>query len=284
MKIPARLEPLVGHSLIDDVVFQLMSGKEAEVYVVRSGAELRCAKVYKDTNNRSFKHITQYTEGRMVRNSRQARAMNNKSRYGRKETESEWQRTEVDTLSLLAGVGVRVPQSYAFIDGVLIMEMICDEHGNPAPRLHEVDLTAENANLYFLSIIRDVVRMLCAGIVHGDLSEFNVLLSHEGPVIIDFPQAVQATSNSAFSIFERDIDQLKAYFGKFSPDLLSTQYAKEIWQMYKKGELRSDSPLTGRFVTNYAVANLDSVFESIQGAFEDEQEKRGIRKDGKRYR
>lgn len=278
MKIPARLEPLFYDNLVDEVLFQLMSGKEAEVYVVRSGETFRCAKIYKEANNRSFKQMTQYTEGRKVRNSRQARAMNSKSRYGRKENESEWQRTEVEALSLLAKAGVRVPQTYAFIDGVLLMEMVCDEAGEPAPRLHEVELSALKAKEYFQALIRDVVRMLCAGLVHGDLSEFNVLLSHEGPVIIDLPQAVQATANNAFGIFERDVTQLTAFFGRFAPEILSTQYAKEIWQIFKSGQLKPDTPLTGKFKAQFAVADVGSVFAAIEGAHEDEEERRGFKK------
>lgn len=277
MKIPARLEPLFSHHLLDEVLFQLMSGKEAEVYVVRSGEDVRCAKIYKEANQRSFKQMAQYTEGRKVRNSRQARAMNNKSRYGRRELEIEWQRTEFDALSILAAAGVRVPQTFAFIDGVLLLELVCDEAGDPAPRFHEVILSAEQAELHFATLIREVVRMLCAGIIHGDLSEFNVLLSADGPVIIDLPQAVQATANNALAIFERDVIQLTSYFGRFAPALLQTHYAKEIWQIFKSGKLHPDTPLTGKFKQDFSLADLGSVFAAISDAREDDEERRGVR-------
>lgn len=278
MKIPARLESLHLNGLLDEVVYQLMSGKEAEVFVVRSGDILRCAKIYKDAKNRSFKKKTDYTEGRKVRDSRQARAMSNKSKFGKEEAENEWQQTEVNALAMLSRVGVRVPQTYAYIDGVLLMEMICDANGDPAPRLHEVELSAEKANEYFLVVLRDIVRMLCAGIVHGDLSEFNILLSASGPIIIDFPQSVQATANSALTIFERDVSSVTAYFAKFAPELIETQYAKEIWQIFKNGQLKPDTPLTGKFKVLHAAADLAGIFDAIQGAEEDDEERRGIRK------
>ena len=266
MKTPARLLPLQHADLIDEVVGQLQSGKEAEVYLVRVEGIIRCAKVYKEANHRTFTQKTQYTEGRKIRNSRQARAMEGNSKYGRKERESEWQNTEVETLYLLAAAGVRVPQPLAFYEGVLLLEMVADQDGDPAPRLSDVVLTAVQARAYFQVMIREAVRMLCAGIVHGDLSEFNVLKAHDGLVIIDLPQAVQATANNAFAIFERDLLQLAAFFGRSAPEIKSTNYAKEIWQLYRNGKLRPDTQLTGKFADSSKNADVGEVMAEIDEA------------------
>ena len=276
MRIPSRLEPLLHAEMIDEVVIQLQSGKEAEVYVVSCDGEYRCAKVYKEANSRTFKQKTQYTEGRKVRGSREARAMASKSRYGRQERESEWQNTEVDALRLLGEAGVRVPQTYGYFEGVLILQMITDADGEPAPRLNDVDLTPETARAFYLTLVREAVKMLCAGIVHGDLSEFNVLLAHDGLVIIDLPQAVQATANNAFGIFERDLTQLAAFFGRLAPDLMTTRYPKEIWKLYKNGKLRPDTPLTGKFEDDRKKADVGAILDEIEDARDDEMEKRGI--------
>ena len=269
MKTPTRLIPLLQADLIDDVVGQLQSGKEAEVYLVRAEGVIRCAKVYKEANHRTFKQKTQYTEGRKIRNSRKARAMEGNSKYGRKEREFEWQNTEVDTLYLLAAAGVQVPQPLAFYEGVLLLEMVADRDGNPAPRLSDVSLTSEQSRAFFQVVIRQAVRMLCAGIVHGDLSEFNILLSHKGLVIIDLPQAVQATANNAFSIFERDLLQLAAFFGRAAPEIKKTNYAKEIWQLYRNGKLHPDSDLTGHFTDSSRAANVGEVLAEIDEAREE---------------
>jgi len=279
MKIPKRLLPLVHAHLIDDVVGQLQSGKEAEVYIVRSGDKYMCAKIYKDEQGRSFKQKTQYTEGRKVRNSRQARAMEGKSKYGRKEREADWQNTEVEALSLLGASGVGVPQTFGYYEGVLLLEMIVDAEGNPAPRLNDVALTPEEARQFHLVLMREAVLMLCAGIVHGDLSEFNVLVSHRGLVIIDLPQAVQATANNAFEIFERDLKQLSAYFGRYDASIMATEYAKEIWNSYKNGKLRPDTPITGKFVQKAHKANVNEVLGEIEAAREDALARRGIKTD-----
>ncbi len=278
MKIPPRLQPLIHAHLIEDVIGQLQSGKEAEVYIVLSEGEYRCAKVYKDANSRTFKHRAQYTEGRSVRNSRRGRAIESNSKYGKQERESEWQNTEVDALAALSAAGVSVPQTYAYYEGVLLLQMIVDKDGNAAPRLNDVDLTPSEARNYHEILIRQVVRMLCAGYVHGDLSEFNVLVSQDGLVIIDLPQAVQATSNIAFSIFERDLIQLAAYFSRYAPEIQATQYAKEIWKLYQNGKLRPDSKLTGKVVQSNKKVDVESVFEEIEAARDDEMERRGIRK------
>lgn len=269
MKTPIRLLPLLQADLIDDVVGQLQSGKEAEVYLVRAEGVIRCAKVYKEANDRTFKQKTQYTEGRKIRNSRKARAMEGNSKYGRKEREFEWQNTEVETLYLLAAAGVQVPQPLAFYEGVLLLEMIVDRDGNPAPRLSDVSLTSEQSRAFFQVVIRQAVRMLCAGIVHGDLSEFNILLSHNGLVIIDLPQAVQATANNAFAIFERDLLQLVAFFGRAAPEIKKTNYVKEIWQLYRNGKLHPEIELTGQFTDKSKSANVGEVLAEIDEAREE---------------
>lgn len=274
MKIPKRLQPLVDDGMIDEVVSQLMSGKEAQVYVVRCGDELRCAKVFKEASQRSFKQAVQYQEGRKVRNSRQGRAMAKKSRYGQKEHEQAWLNAEVDALYRLAAADVRVPQPYGFVDGVLLMEMIRDAEGLNAPRLDDVTLTAEEARAHYAKVIDDVVRMLCAGLIHGDLSEFNVLLSTDGPVIIDLPQAVDAAgNNSAEAMFERDVDNMRRYFGRFAPELLETDYGKEIWALYEGGELHPESRLTGCFTPDSGEVDVDDLLAVIEDAREEEAER-----------
>ncbi|MCY1272535.1 RIO1 family protein [compost metagenome] len=278
MKPPKRIEPLIEDGLVDEVLRPLMSGKEAAVYVVRCGAELRCAKVYKEANKRSFRQAAEYQEGRKVRNSRQARAMAKGSKYGRKEQEDAWQNAEVAALFRLASAGVRVPKPYDFHDGVLLMEMIADEHGDAAPRLNDVVLEAEQAREYHAFLIRQIVRMLCAGLVHGDLSEFNVLLDPDGPVIIDLPQAVDAAGNNhAFSMLERDVGNMAAYFGRFAPELKATRYAKEMWALYEAGRLHPLSPLTGEFDEPEELADVDAVIREIDAARLDEQRRQAGR-------
>ncbi|WP_104202905.1 PA4780 family RIO1-like protein kinase [Billgrantia saliphila] len=273
MKIPKRLQPLVDDGLIEAVESQLMSGKEAQVYVVRSHGERRCAKVFKEAKQRSFKQAVQYQEGRRERNSRRSRAMAKKTRYGQKEQEQAWLNAEVDALYRLAAAEVRVPQPYGFIDGVLLMEMISDAEGLTAPRLDDVTLSSEQAREYYDKIIRDVVKMLCAGLVHGDLSEFNVLLAADGPVIIDLPQAVDAAgNNSAEMMFERDVDNMRRYFGRFAPELLSTDYGKEIWALYEVGELHPESQLTGCFEHDTRVVDVDDLLAVIEDAREEQAE------------
>ena len=264
MKTPTRLEPLLEDGLIDDVVRQLMSGKEATVYVVRCGDDVRCAKVYKEANKRSFRQSVDYTEGRKVKSSRQSRAMEKGSKFGRKAQEEAWQSAEVDALYRLAAAGVRVPKPFNFYEGVLLMELVTDANGNAAPRLNDVELTAEQARIYHRALIQEVVRMLCAGIVHGDLSEFNILLSQDGPVIIDLPQAVDAAGNNqAKGMLERDVDNLASYFGRFAPELLNSQYGKEIWALYAHGDLKVDTVLSGRFKEETKAVDLKSVMREI---------------------
>lgn len=270
MKIPNRIQPLVDDGLIDEVLQRLKSGKEADVYTVLCGDKIQCAKVYKEATQRSFKQAVQYQEGRKNRNSRNTRAMQKGSKFGRKQQEESWQMAEVNALFRLADAGVRVPQPYLCVDGVLLMELVTDAEGAVAPRLGDVILTEENAVADFHTMIRNIVRMLCAGIVHGDLSEFNVLLDAEGPVIIDLPQAVDASANNlAASMFERDVNNITAYYGQFAPQLLQTRYAKEIWLLFEDGKLTPEIPLTGLFVEDNHEVDMGSLMDEIISA-EDE--------------
>jgi len=275
MKTPKRMQPLIEDGMVDEVISQLMSGKEAQVYVVRCGDAIRCAKVYKEANKRSFKQAVLYQEGRSVRNSRRARAMAKGTRYGKEEREDAWLSAEVEALYRLAGAGVRVPTPYAFDHGVLIMEMVADADGHAAPRLNDVVLSESEARDYHGRVIADVVRMLCAGLVHGDLSEFNILVDSSGPVIIDLPQAVNAAgNNSAKMMLARDVANMRDYFGRTAPELLSTDYANEMWALFEKGNLKPDSPLTGEFVHRTDLADIDSIMQIIDAAREEEHERR----------
>ena len=270
MKTPKRLSALVLDGLIDEVIRPLKSGKEAAVYVVRSEGETLCAKVYKEANKRAFHSQALYREGRKVRNSRQARAMERGSKFGRKQAEEVWQNTEVDALYRLAAAGVRVPRPHNFLDGVLLMELLTDEHGEAAPRLNDLDLTNEQALLYHDQLIHEVVKMLCGGIIHGDLSEFNILVDSEGPVIIDLPQAVDAAANNnAEHMLERDVANLAAYFGQFAPELLGTSYGKEIWTIYEHGSLTPDTKLTGHYKGSNKQADVDAIMREIDDAREE---------------
>ncbi len=267
MKIPQRLKPLVEDGLIDAVIRQLMSGKEAMIFVVCCGDAIRCAKVYKEANKRSFRQAVAYTEGRKTKNSRRARAMEKGTRYGRKVQEEAWQSAEVDALYRLAAAGVRVPAPYNFHEGVLLMELVTDVHGEPAPRLNDLEFSAEEALTYHALLMREVVRILGAGIVHGDLSEYNILLGAAGPVIIDLPQAVDAAGNNhARDMLERDVANLTNYFGRSAPELLVTEYGKEIWALYEQGRLTPDVPLTGRFDRVLPPVDLKSVVREIDDA------------------
>ncbi|HDX8589602.1 PA4780 family RIO1-like protein kinase [Aeromonas dhakensis] len=270
MKTPNRIQPLVDDGLVDEVISRLMSGKEADVYVVRCGDEIRCAKVYKEAAKRSFKQAVVYQEGRRVRSSRDARAMEKGSKYGRKQHEEVWQNTEVDALFKLAAAGVRVPRPYVCLDGVLLMELVTDADGNVAPRLNDVALSREQALADHARVIRYVVRMLCAGLIHGDLSEFNVLVDEEGPVIIDLPQVVDAAANNqAKSMLERDVDNMRNYYGMYAPELLKTRYAREMWALYEDGKLTPDSELTGLFEESNERVDLDAVLHEIESAEEE---------------
>lgn len=270
MRTPDGLQPLLDDGIVDEVTRQLKSGKEASVYVVRCGSEIRCAKVYKDMAQRSFQQRAQYQEGRKVRGSRQARAMAKSTKFGRKEQEAAWKNTEVDALYQLVAAGVRVPQPFGFFNGVLLMELVTDAEGNSAPRLGEVQLTPEQAREYHRFLIGQVVRMLCTGLIHGDLSEFNVLLGPDGPVIIDLPQAVNAAgNNNAFAMLERDVRNLTETLGRFAPELLTTDYAAEMWALFEQGELKPDSLLTGVFIKDETAADLGDVMLAIEDAREE---------------
>ena len=279
MKPPKRLQSLLEEGLIDTVVRQLMSGKEAMVYVVRCGDETRCAKVYKEATQRSFRQAVDYTENRKVKNSRQARAMAKGTRFGRESQEAAWQNAEVDALYRLAAAGVRVPKPFNFYDGVLLMELVTDEGGDAAPRLNDVAFTAEQALVHHAALLVEVVRMLCAGVVHGDLSEFNILLGCEdgveGPVIIDLPQAVDAAGNNhAKRMLLRDVDNLRNFFGQFAPDLLPSRYGEEIWAAYEGGMLSPDTPLTGRFTRQRGAVDVGGVLREIDDARAEESARR----------
>lgn len=275
MKTPKRIQPLVDEGLVDEVISQLMSGKEATVYVVRSGDDIRCAKVYKEADKRSFKQAVLYQEGRKVRNSRRARAMEKGSKFGRDQQEEAWQNAEVEALYRLANAGVRVPTPYGCFDGVLLMELVTDAEGNVAPRLNDVSMSAEKALNDHALVMTYVKRMLCAGLVHGDLSEFNVLVDSEGPVIIDLPQAVDAAANNhAKWMLARDVNNMTQYYGLYAPELLKTQYAKEIWALFEAGELKPETPLTGEFTEVLVEADVSAVLEEIQAAFQEAQERK----------
>jgi RIO kinase 1 len=275
MKTPKRLQSLLAEGLIDSVQRQLMSGKEATVYVVRCGDEVRCAKVYKEATQRSFRQAVDYTENRKVKNTRQARAMAKGTRYGREAQEAAWQSAEVDAMYRLAAAGVRVPRPYNFHDGVLLMELVTDAHGDAAPRLNDVDFSTGEALVHHATLIREVQRMLCAGVVHGDLSEFNILLAADGPVVIDLPQAVDAAGNNhAQRMLRRDVDNLRGFFGRFAPELLASRYGEEIWDLYQRGMLQRDTPLSGRFERTARPVDLGGVLREIDDARAEEAARR----------
>lgn len=275
MKTPNRLQSLVAEGLIDEVLRQLMSGKEATVYMVRCGETIRCAKVYKDVKQRSFRKNASYQEGRKTKNSRQARAMEKGSRYGRQMQEEAWQSAEVDALYRLAAAGVRVPQPHICHEGVLLMDLITDADGHPAPRLNDIELSGEQALQFHAGLLGQVVRMLCAGLIHGDLSEYNILVGADGPVIIDLPQAVDAAGNSnASAMLERDVANLASYFSRFAPELAGSDYGKEIWRLYEAGSLNPESKLTGRVETDHRIADVGAVLEEVKLALQEEERRR----------
>lgn len=267
MKPPNELQALIDEGIIDEVVRPLKSGKEAAVYVVRGGGEVRCAKVYKDMAQRSFRQRVQYQEGRKVRGSRDARAMGKASRYGRKQQEEAWKNTEVETLYKLRDAGVRVPEPYGFYHGVLVMEMVTDAEGFAAPRLGEYDPTHAQALEFHQVLVRQVVRMLCSGLIHGDLSPYNVLIDTDGPVVIDFPQAVSAAGNNAArQMLLRDVNNLTAYLGRWAPELFDTWFGEEMWELFEAGSLQPDTPLIGTFKHDEHTADVGSVREAIEDA------------------
>jgi RIO kinase 1 len=270
LKTPPALQPLIDDGVIDEVIRSLKSGKEATVYLVRSGAETRCAKVYRDMAQRSFQKRAQYQEGRKVRGSRQARAMSKSTRFGRKEQEAAWKNAEVDALYKLVAAGVRVPKPFGYFNDTLIMELVTDADGQPAPRLGEVDLSAETAREYHGFLIQQIVRMLSVGLIHGDLSEFNVLVGPAGPVIIDLPQAVNAAGNNgALAMLERDVNNIRGTLGRFAPELLETEFAREMWALFEEGELTPETQLTGVFLRDETAPDTDGVLSAVEDARED---------------
>jgi RIO kinase 1 len=270
MKTPKGLQALIDEGVIDQVLRPLKSGKEASVYVVRAGDDIRCAKVYKDMAQRSFQARVQYQEGRKVRGSRQARAIGKASKFGRKEMEAAWKNAEVDALYQLTAAGVRVPQPYGYFNGVLVMELVTDADGYSAPRLGEVELSADTARTYHRFLMQQVARMLCIGLIHGDLSEYNVLVAPEGPVIIDLPQVVSASGNNAArAMLRRDVGNITISLSRFAPELLDTHYGEEMWALFELGELHPDSELTGHFEFDESVADVDSAMQSIIDAREE---------------
>jgi RIO kinase 1 len=275
MKPPKRLQSLIDEGLIDTVVRQLMSGKEAMVYVVRCGVETRCAKVYKEAAQRSFRQAVDYTENRKVKNSRKARAIAKGTRFGREAQEAAWRSAEVDALYRLAAAGVRVPTPHNFLDGVLLMELVTDANGDAAPRLNDVALTPEQGRVHYRALLQQVVRMLCAGVVHADLSEFNILLGADGPVIIDLPQAVDAAGNNhASRMLLRDVANLRSFFGRFAPELLHTDFGPEIWDLYQRGVLHPDVVVTGNFQRKTGPVDVAGVMHVIDDARAEEEARR----------
>ena len=280
MKIPKGLQPLIEDGMVDTVVRRLKSGKEASVFIVACGDDIRCAKVYKEAEQRGFHKLAQYQEGRKTRNSRDARAVGKRGRHGRRVQEEEWKNAEVDALYRLVGAGVRVPTPYLVHEGVLLMELVRDEMGNPAPRLNDVEITPEQARSWHAFMMTQIVRMLCAGLIHGDLSEFNVLLDTRGPVIIDLPQAVNAASNNnAFAMLERDVNNMRATFGRSAPELLETEYAREIWKLYEAGELAPESVLTGRFARDTTAPDVNAVLNQIEEERREAEERQRRREE-----
>ena len=277
MKTPRGLQPLLDDGVIDEVLHRLQSGKEAEIFVIRRGDTVCCAKVYKDVDHRGFHRLAEYQEGRRARGSRDARAMNRRSKRGNKVQESQWKNAEVSALYRLAEAGVRVPEPMGVFDGVLLMERVVDADGDTAPQLGQVTMTAEQAREWYACLVGEIVRMLCAGVIHGDLSEYNVLLDANGPVIIDLPQAVDAAgNNNAFRMLARDVNNLRATFGRFAPELLATEYAREIWALYEAGALTPDAILTGEFTVEEHAADVDAVLDQIEEArLEAEARQRG---------
>jgi RIO kinase 1 len=279
-KIPKRLKPLIDDGIIDEVIRPIMSGKEAKVYLIRSEGELRCAKVYKEANRRSFQNSAIYREGRHQSNSRKARAIAKRSNYGRQEEEDAWQNAEVEALYRLIDADVRVPQPYGCFDGVLIMDLVADSLGNVAPRLSTVEMSAETAREYHQFLLTQLVRMLCSGLVHGDLSEYNILVDAHGPVIIDLPQAVDAAgNNNAKTIFLRDVDNLKNFFGRLVPDILKSNYGPEIWKIFESGKLKPNVKLTGNFKSNTKKANVKEILSEIEDAREEAEAKLRFNQD-----
>jgi RIO kinase 1 len=236
------LAPLVADGVVEEICARLKSGKEADLWLVRHGGALVAAKVYKAREARSFRNNAGYKEGRQVRDTRTQRAMDRGSRFGQAAAEEAWKAKEADALHALHAAGVRVPRPVMFYEGVLLMELVVDAHGHPAPRLVDARIAREEAVPLYADLRAQAVRMLGCDLIHGDLSPYNVLLGRDGPVVIDFPQVVGAAHNSqAESFFRRDLENLRRFFAAVDPALRCAEGdAHEIWRAYVRRELTPD--------------------------------------------
>jgi RIO kinase 1 len=242
------LAPLLADGVVEEICGRLKSGKEADLWLVRHGGEIVAAKVYKARQTRSFKNNAGYKEGRQVRDTRTQRAMERGSRFGRAAAEESWKAKEADALYALHAAGVRAPRPVLFYEGVLLMELVVDAHGHPAPRLVDARVPREQAAALYADLRAQAVRMLGCDLIHGDLSPYNVLLGRNGPVLIDFPQVVGAAHNSqAESFFHRDLENLRRFFAGIDPALrAAANDAREIWRAYVRRELTPDFVPSGR--------------------------------------
>ncbi|MBS1121486.1 MAG: hypothetical protein H6Q90_3714 [Deltaproteobacteria bacterium] len=234
-----ELDLLVADGVIDEVLGRLKSGKEANISLVRRGDQTFAAKVYKDRATRSFKNNTEYKEGRKVRNTRTQRAMDSGGQFGRDAAEQEWKSAEADALFKLHGTGVRVPTPIMFYEGVLLMELVRDAEGRPAPRLIDVAIPPEEACAVFADLVAQMISMLCCDVIHGDLSPYNILAAAEGPTIIDFPQVISAVHSSrAEFFFLRDFDNVGRFLAGFDRSLaIHRADGRAIWRAYVSREL-----------------------------------------------
>ncbi|MBA3462335.1 MAG: hypothetical protein H0T46_20405 [Deltaproteobacteria bacterium] len=235
----ATLDVLIADGVIDEVLGRLKSGKEADISLVRRGGEVIAAKVYKDRSTRSFKNNSDYKEGRKVRNSRTQRAIDSGGRFGRDAAEQAWKSAEADALYKLRGTGVRVPEPVMFYEGVLLMTVVCDAAGQPAPRLIDVAIERDAAIAIYADLVSQMIAMLCGDLIHGDLSPYNILAAADGPTIIDFPQVVSAVHSSrAEFFFLRDFDNVVRFLAGFDPSLaVHSADGRAIWRAYVSREL-----------------------------------------------
>lgn len=278
IRLPENLAALVEYGVIQEVVRPLMSGKEAQIYLVVSEGEERVAKVYKEAQARTFKHRAEYTEGRKTRNSRDQRAINKRTRHGRARDEAAWRSTEVEMIHRLRDAGVRVPEPHQFIDGVLVMELVVDANGNPAPRLGDLTFEPKQARDVYDALVSQVVRMLCAGVVHGDLSEFNVLMGVNGPTLIDFPQAVDPASNqNSRRLLLRDVENLHRFLARFAPQVKRPPYGEEMWQLYQANRLTPTTKLDGTYRAPREKTDTAAVLTLIGEAGDEERARREAR-------
>ena len=270
MLIPDRLRSMVEEGFIQRILRPLKSGKEAEVFVVEADGEVCAAKVYKEAHRRNFRQRQDYVEGRKSGDSRQDRAMQHGSRFGQRQREAAWQTHESDTMRRLNAAGSRIPRLRQLGDGVLLMDLVLDAHGEPAPQLGSCQYSRDQALRWHSWLIGEVARMLCTGVVHGDLSEYNILHAHDGPVIIDFPQAIDAARNTnAKRLLLRDVANLTRFFSRFAPELRRSEYGQEMWLLHEQTSLRPDSQLTGRFAAARNVVDAQVVLREIEAAKRD---------------